>query len=172
MRNGATAGPSACRCDELSRVRVVDFAPVDDDELRLPKLETVAEAGKARWWLSCRRCALCDRHWLVAQEERINDVFIIREMSADESREVSEFGVWPEDFNKYETLLRLGQEAGHSARFMDSRCATLQRTAKNLIDDRPAIADEDIADLLNVSLEDAAWLRRAGYEGQSAEPGA
>jgi hypothetical protein len=143
----------------LSRVRVVDFAPVDEDELVLPKLERVADAGRSLWWLSYRRCAPCGRHWLVAQEERINDVFVIREMSDDEARDIQQLGSWPEDFNKYETLLRLGQEAGHSARFMDSRCATLQRTAKNLIDDRPEITDEEIADLLNVSPEDAAWLR-------------
>jgi hypothetical protein len=66
-------------------------------------------------------------------------------------------------------------EAGvgiHSARFMDSRCATLQRTAKNLIDDRPDINDEEIADLLNVSVEDAAWLRHAVSEGRDSGLGA
>jgi hypothetical protein len=152
----------------LARVRVVDFAPVDDDELVLPKLEKVADAGRSLWWLSYRRCAPCGRHWLVAQEERINDVFVIREMSDDEARDIQQCGIWPDDFNRYETLLRLGQEAGHSARFMDSRCATLQRTAKNLIDDRPEITDEEIADLLNVSLDDAAWLRHAVSEGRDS----
>jgi hypothetical protein len=149
----------------LSRVRVVDFSPVDEDELVLPKLERVADAGRSLWWLSYRRCAPCGRHWLVAQEERINDVFVIREMSDDEARDIRQLGSWPDDFNKYATLLRLGQEAGHSARFVDSRCATLQRTAKNLIDDRPEITDEEIADLLNVSPEDAAWLRDSAAKG-------
>lgn len=164
-----TAGSDQCRCDELSRVRVVDFAPLDDEELRLPELERVAKAGKSLWWLSYRRCTPCGRHWLVAQEERINDVFVIREMSGNEARDIQESGIWPDDFDKYETLLRLSQEAGHSARFVDPRCETLQRTAGNLIGDRPEITDEEIADLLNVSIEDAAWLRHAA-SGQHARP--
>jgi hypothetical protein len=129
--NGTAAGPSLCRCEELSRVRVVDFSPVDEDELVLPKLERVADAGRSLWWLSYRRCAPCGRHWLVAQEERINDVFVIREMSDDEARDIQQLGSWPEDVNKYETLLRLGQEAGHSARLWihgAPRCNALPRT--------------------------------------------
>jgi hypothetical protein len=106
------------------------------------------------------------------QEERINDVFVIREVSDDEARDIQQCGLWPDNFNNYETLLRLSQEAGRSARFMDSRCATLQRTAKNLIDDRLDIDDEEIADLLNVSIEDASWLRQAASEGRDAGLGA
>jgi orotate phosphoribosyltransferase-like protein len=39
------------------------------------------------------------------------------------------------------------------------------RTASDLVAHRPAIEDREIAELLNVSLDDAAWLRQAAHEG-------
>lgn len=154
-----------CRCDELACSRVVDCAPVEEDELRLPRLQTVAHAGDHFWWLSYRRCPTCGRHWMVAQEERINDVCVVREMSATEAADILQLGSWPDDFKQYETLLRLGQEAGHRVRFVDPRCNTLVRTASDLVAHRPVIEDREIAELLNVSLDDAAWLRQAAHEG-------
>jgi hypothetical protein len=74
-----------CRGDELARRRVVDFAPIEVDELRLPRLQAVARAGDDLWWLSYRRRPTCGRHRMVAQEERINDVYVARELSATEA---------------------------------------------------------------------------------------
>lgn len=151
-----------CRCDDLSRVRVVDFAAHEEDgELAMPQLERLVRAGADRWWLSCRRCPVCDRHWLVAQEERINDVYIIRELQLVEATAIAESGRWPSDFDMYETLLRLGRDAGHIARFVDTRCETLQRTARDLMVQRPGIETHEISELLNVSMDDATWLRQA-----------
>ena len=151
-----------CRCDDLSRVRVVDFAADEEDgELAMPKLQRVVRADPDRWWLTCRRCPVCDRHWLVAQEERINDVYIVRELQPAEVTAIVESGRWPSDFDSYEALLRWGREAGHSARFVDTRCETLQRTARDLILQRPNIETQDISELLNVSMDDATWLRQA-----------
>jgi hypothetical protein len=151
----------ACRCDDLSRVRVVDFAPIDEDELTLPPLEPVARAGVDLWWLSYRQCKVCGRNWLVAQEERINDVYVLRELSQLEASAILQAGQWPDDFSQYETLIRLGHAAGHSARFVDTRCDTLVRTTRDMLADRPTIADEVLQRLLNVSADDAAWLRQA-----------
>jgi hypothetical protein len=155
-----------CRCDDLSRVRVVDFAPIDEDELTLPPLEHVARAAVDLWWLSYRRCKVCGRKWLVAQEERINDVYVIRELSQLEASEILGAGKWPDDFSRYETLIRLGHEAGHSARFVDTRCDTLIRTTRDILADRPTIANEELERLLNVSADDAAWLREAAQRFQ------
>ena len=92
-------------------------------------------------------------------------MYVVRELSATEAADIVKVGNWPDDFKQYETLLRLGQEAGHRARFVDPRCNTLVRTASDLVAHRPAIEDSEIAELLNVSLDDAAWLRQAAHEG-------
>lgn len=162
----SNSAKNACRCAELSRVRVVDFAPIDEDELTLPPLEHVARAGVDLWWLSYRQCKVCGRNWLVAQEERINDVYVIRELSQIEASAILQAGQWPADFSQYETLIRLGHEAGHSARFVDTRCDTLIHTTRDMLADRPTIANEELARLLNVSADDAVWLRQAAQRVQ------
>jgi hypothetical protein len=40
--------------------------------------------------------------------ERRNDIYCLRRLDADEVNELLQKNVWPSDFDRYESLLRLG----------------------------------------------------------------
>ena len=77
--------------------------------------------GEPWWWLWCGECSRCGQWWLVGQEERQNDVYCLRRLDADEVNELLQNNVWPSDFDRYESLLRLGRDAGVMFRFADRR---------------------------------------------------
>ena len=127
----------------------------------LPTLEPVRGRGLPWWWLYESRCTVCGAHWLIAQEERFNDIFVLKRLSTAETEQIEQLGVWPTYFDRYETLLRLGAEAGHHARFMNPQEDTLQRITQTLLYDRPSISLAEVGDLLNLSPGEAGWLLEA-----------
>lgn len=136
----------ACRCVTLPKVAVV--------EMGSEVVATIAERrsrGQPWWWLWCGECSGCGQWWLVAQEERQNDVFCLRRMTPTEADDVLRNGVWPSDFDSYESLLRLGRDVGHSVRFADSeRASSLRWTITDLAKARPGIRVSELASLLNL----------------------
>lgn len=135
-----------CHCVDSPDLVVEEF--VADHEIA--QQEIVNRYGPTHWWLSMRICRACSQHWLVAQEERFNDVWIMRKMSKDAAAAASN-GIWPNDFDHYETLLRIGQEYGHQARYANPWETT--PILIDLIGQRPAITDAEIAALVNLPLQ-------------------
>lgn len=155
-----------CQCAFLGETTVGDMTA----DLPNPRHRVLAERGRPWWWLYASLCEHCGQHWLVAQEEGLNDVLIMRKLSSEESRGLHDSGVWPAYFDQYETLLRLGAEAGHHARYADTTNHILQAIVEDLTRDRPDISVEEIATLLNIPVESAAILVRAvaSQSGESA----
>lgn len=60
---------------------VIDMACTADT---VDHFEPLKERGEPFWWLYAARCAVCATNWLVAQEERQNDVILIRRLTAVE----------------------------------------------------------------------------------------
>jgi hypothetical protein len=78
-----------------------------------------------------------------------------------EDRAVEELlknNIWPDIFDKYATLLRLGREAGRSVRFLDPMDSGLGRTIADLARETPGIRLSEIAELLNIGIALAAKL--------------
>ena len=90
---------------------------------------------------------------MIASEERINDIFIMKRLSPSTSQKIMDDSNWPDDFKKFETLLRLGKELGHSVRFVDPISPSLVYTVIDLARARPKIEVEEISDLLQIGLE-------------------
>ncbi|MBI3761530.1 MAG: hypothetical protein HY260_06665 [Chloroflexi bacterium] len=106
----------ACGCAAVGAIGAIDMG---DTAETVDHFDRIRERGEPYWWLYAARCKVCNTHWLVAQEERQNDVILIRRLTADELAQITVSGNWPTDFDLYETLLRLGREAGHTVRWAD-----------------------------------------------------
>jgi hypothetical protein len=145
-----------CTCAVLKDPAVVDMA---DTASTLDLFERIKERGEPYWWLYAARCTICDTHWLVAQEERQNDVILLRRLTAGEVAEIVNADQWPSDFDRYETLLRLGRAAGHTVLWADPiGDSSLRWTMADLARQRPGISVAELAELLDLDEETAAII--------------
>jgi hypothetical protein len=152
------AAPMACECVALADTAVVDMA---NPGRALDHLEEIRQRGDPYWWLHLSRCSACGTSWLVAQEERQNDVFLLHRLDDDEVRAAVENNIWPVDFDRYETLLRLGKAAGHSVTFLDPvGDSSLSWTMQDLARERPGIRLDELAALLNLDRDTAMVIAR------------
>jgi hypothetical protein len=150
-----TCRPAPCACLEMRDLQVV---PMGEHERRLKTAEAVERHGEPLWWLEIDRCSACGQWWLLAAEERQNDNYCLRRMTDVEAERVLAGGPWPTDFHQYETLVRLGIDAGHVFRFlhpMDTRW-----TIALLARQRPGIRVSEIAKLVALDQETAAVVAR------------
>jgi len=109
--------------------------------------------------LYAAKCTSCGTHWLVAQEERHNDVIIQRRLDAAELDGILNRAQWPADFDRYETLLRIGRAAGHTVRWADPiGDSSIQWTMVDLARDRPGITVAELAELLDLDKPTAAII--------------
>lgn len=150
-----TCRPSACACLEM---RNLDVVAMGRHERKLRTLVEMKRHGMPLWWLSLERCSACRQWWLEAAEERQNDVYCLRRVSDEDAERVMAGGAWPTDFHKYETLIRLGIDAGIVFRFihpMDTRW-----TIADLARERPGIRVSELAKLVALDVEVAAAVAR------------
>jgi hypothetical protein len=164
--------PSDCACLRLRDIDVVDMgtfqAPEpafeadrewsDDDVLRT--FERVKDRGSPRWWLWAARCRACGQGWLVGTEERQNDVYCLKRLDGGELGGIVDADRWPPDFDSYESLLRVGLQAGRSVHVLDPTYSSVRDTMADLARTRPGIAISELAKLLSIDLATAAELAR------------
>ena len=147
----------ACRCMTVPNVAVLGMG--EESERVLGTIERRRARGNPFWWLWCGECIHCGQWWLIAQEERQNDVFCLRRLGDAEVRLLQENDIWPADFDSYETLLRLALKAGWSVRFADPENAkSLRWTIADLAKARPGLKVSDLAQLLNLDIDLARIL--------------
>ena len=72
-----------CRCVTLPNVALMDMG--EESEPVLATIEQRLSRGEPFWWLWCGECTRCGQWWLVAQEERQNDVFCLRRLADGEA---------------------------------------------------------------------------------------
>lgn len=118
------------------------------------ELQSLLRRGRPQWWLDLRRCPACSQHWLVAQDERLNDVWVMRRVDEMAATRVLDEGRWPEDLDRYEAVIRKGAEWGHAARYGEP--LETWPMAVDLIGQRPTMTDAELATLVNIDPEDAA----------------
>ena len=177
---------SNCLCIRHPNITVIVMGCHEDF---FASLETTHERGQPYWWLFATDCTSCGESWLVAQEERHNDVYILRRLELAEREAIRAENCWPSDFDRYETLLKIGKDAGHSVRFFDpfSFQAKLWKdaglsgkffdplnsflvdTVRELAKARPGIRISEIASLLNVSNDLAVALAQKAAKRSQLE---
>jgi hypothetical protein len=135
-----------------------------DTDIALQTLETKAKRGSPLWWLSAERCAACKQWWLMATESRINDVYLLKRLSPREGEQILSENRWPEDFDSFGKLLRLGRERGHNWRFMDTLGSSLTSTAADLAREQPGIGVAELAELLQLNIPHAEKVARKAMQ--------
>lgn len=146
----------ACECVTLADTSVLDMA---DPGRGMQFFKERKSRGEPYWWLSFSECSVCGTPWLTAQEERQNDVFVLRRLSDVQAAGINNDGVWPDYLDHYETLLALGRQAGHSVRWVDPiGSSSLAATVQDLARDRPGIKISELMSLLNIEREIAATI--------------
>jgi hypothetical protein len=147
---------SKCRCATLAEIGIIDMGDTADT---CDHFEPIKERGDPYWWLHAARCNSCSTEWLVAQEERQNDVILIRRLTPNELSRILRENVWPADFDQYETLLRLGRAAGHTVRWVDPiNDSSLEWTMADLARQRPGISVTELAELRALDKETASTI--------------
>lgn len=162
-----SAAPPRCECVALPNTAVVDMA---NPEHALDHFQEIARRGEPYWWLWMARCSACNTAWLVAQEERQNDIFLLRRLTEDETSGILDRSDWPRDFDRYETLLQLGGDAGHRVVFVDPIAdSSLRSTMRDLARERPGIRVSELAQLLNLDAETAVAVARDVVDTQGVD---
>ena len=138
---------TTCECGRLENLAVV---PMGHHDEVVRTLDQVRKRGAPWWWLYVSACRACGQMWLIAQEERHNDLFIMRRLDNATTERLLHNNVWPPDFDRYETLLEIGRAAGHSVRFFDVADSPLLHTVTDLARERPGIRVSELASLLNL----------------------
>ena len=97
---------------------------------------------------------------MIAQDERIHDNFLLKRVNATVMERIVQASDWPNDFVRFEQVLRLERESGKVASFLNPRDPALVYTVADLRRERPDISIEDVAFVLAISKESAAHLMR------------
>lgn len=154
-----------CYCHTLPNLADVGMG---DHKHIFKSLDRQAKYGETFWWLWLAECNMCDQFWLVASEERINDVFIMKRLPSHEAQRVLNESIWPSDFNKFSTLLTIGKQRGHTVRFMNPVSRSLVRTVIDLAAENPDLNIEDISALLQIGLPQAEAIVEEAKKDKSA----
>ncbi|RLB48199.1 MAG: hypothetical protein DRJ42_23760 [Deltaproteobacteria bacterium] len=140
-----------CECITLRSLDVVDMG---HHEHIFKTLDKLASRGPQYWWLSIEVCRECTQPWLIASEERQNDVFCMRRLSTEEHALFLESGTWPSDFDSYGRLLEIGREAGRSVRWVAPlEAGSVRETIADLAKERPGIGLSELCSLLNLDAQ-------------------
>jgi len=147
-----------CHCISLSDLAVVPMGGDGMDERVFSTIDRVKDHGGDQWWLNLSVCNSCGQHWMIAQDERINDNFYLRRLDVITAEAIRDQSKWPDEFLTYEQVLMLGIKMSTPCVFLDPRSPALVYTANDLRRERPDISVEEIAHLLAISAADAAHL--------------
>ena len=149
------------RSCECPKVRDLDFIPMGfdgEDERFFANLTEILRYGEKKWWLYISECSRCGTLWMVGQDDRYYDDYFLNRISRDQLSR-AEKGEWPELFLTQERLLAIGRDLSSAPVYVDADSPSLKWTVEDLLKERPAITDSEIADILGISADHAAWLR-------------
>lgn len=148
--------PMACSCIKYADLSIIKMG--DDERLTIffSTVNIVKRFGDPCWWLAFFNCAACHQNWLIAQESRINDIYILQRISVTETNLIQEQNEWPLSFRTYKELLKIGKEHGVGFRFFEPLSSpSLCYTIDEIVKEDKNIQPEEISQLMNLDIEDA-----------------
>jgi len=149
--------PLDCYCELISDLDILDMGAPEADSF-FNSIDHVKDRGNPYWWLYCSKCNICETAWLIGQEERHNDIFCLKRLSNSEYKNIVEENVWPNDFDKFENLLKIGYDAGKKVRFFDPLSSSLKQTIIDIDNEHPGISFSDLIQILNIDDETGKML--------------
>lgn len=165
-------------CDEkchCAPVRNLDAIEMGGDwffEKFFSTLTIFAKPPPEKWWLYASKCSVCGTSWLVAQEERIHDMFYVERMSDVAVSEIKR-NQWPTRFQTYADVLDVGVKLEvRKAQFIDPMSGALQVTVEELLQADPEISANNIGSKLGISRDHAeSLMTKVKKEGADATTG-
>lgn len=148
-----------CECPAIRDLAAIPMGGDFYSEKVFESFERMIEFGPDKWWLYLSRCDRCATLWLIAQDERIYDAFLLARID-DSALAEAQAGKWPSRFLTYEDVLATGRKLSNPPRFLDPMAASLQWTVEDLLKERPDITAGEIAHLLGLSNGHASKLMR------------
>ncbi|MBX9885328.1 MAG: hypothetical protein K2X68_10185, partial [Novosphingobium sp.] len=146
-----------CECPLLRDLCAVPMGSEGLDERVFATVRPIIDHGGAQWWLYLSRCTACGQYWMVAQDDRIYDEYLLRRLDGSAAQGIATDSTWPPDFITYEAVLRTCRIFAHPPIFFEALSHALVQTAHDVRQARPSITEKEIADLLGIS---AAHVRR------------
>lgn len=151
--------PQHCTCLQVRNIDVIDMGSSEAGGF-FDTLEESKRRGEPYRWLSLYQCQECHQWWLVASEQRHNDLYCLRRLLTDEAHEILQADRWPTYFDKFETLLRLGLETGRRILWKNPLEPSLAWMIADLAREKPGIYITEIAELLSLDLQLVRQLAR------------
>lgn len=149
----------SCLCLQLEDLAVVGMGGPNGFGGRVfSTLKEVRKHGGPQWWLYASTCSACGQGWMIAQDDRVHDNFIMRRIESKTIYQIVKDGDWPDYFQRCEEVLRIESKSGKVAHFLNPQDPALFATAYDLRCERPDISIEDIAFALAISTESARHL--------------
>ena len=148
----------SCSCVKLYSIDIIGMG--SDQQSFMDSFKQTKERGGKYWWLYMSQCNICKTNWLIALEERQNDVFLLLKLNQEQVTQIIDQNIWPTEFDEYENLLKLSKEAGHKVRFVDPLNSSMVDTIIDLVKNRPNINSKEIANLLSIKLDLANELTK------------
>jgi hypothetical protein len=149
-----------CLCPAVPDLAIIAMG---GDRLDLRFFATVREIqrhGGDLWWLYLSRCEVCGQNWMLAQEERIYDDYLLKRLTTGEAEATISDGRWPSDFLTYESVLEIARRLGSTASFVDPRSPALIVSVRDLKVSRVGITATEIAKLLGIEEAHAIELMK------------
>ncbi len=145
--------PLKCECLLLPDLAVIPMGCDGLDKRFFATVQGIRSYGRNLWWLHLSHCKVCGQNWLIAQEERIYDDYMIKRLTEEEANQIVNTDKWPDDFLTYENVLKVGQTLSKACRFFDPMSYSLIDTVKDLRRERPGIKTPEMATLLGITAE-------------------
>jgi hypothetical protein len=153
----ADAIPS-CECSRYDDLANIPMGFDGEDERFFATVVRILDHGGSQWWLYLSRCDRCHQHWMIAQDERIFDEYLLKRFGVSEAESIRLNRKWPTDFMRYEDVLR---ELGKRCRFpiwMDLNESPLAHTIKEIREVNPALSLAEAASLVGLDRVQLAKL--------------
>ena len=150
---------SDCRCGGLSDVDNIPMGFDGDDERFFATVNRIQDHGGTQWWLYLSQCESCGQHWVIAQEERIFDEYLVRRITKTDAQAIVSKGDWPNEFLQYEKVLRTLRTRSSYPIWFDLNDSPLARTITELRQENPDLSIVEAAELIGVDRSDLVKLR-------------
>jgi hypothetical protein len=145
---------------ECPTIKDLDFIPMGfdgADQKMFANLTEVLEFGEEKRWLYISRCDRCDTLWMIGQDDLYYDDYYLKRIKEHEFDKAKQ-GQWPELFLTKERLLALGRDLSSAPIYAEADAPSLLFTVQDLVKERPSITAEQIANIMDTSVEHATLL--------------
>ena len=143
--------PRYCECLLLSDDNVTHMGSELDEKV-FATLDKIKSYGQSKWWLDYFKCKICNQPWLVAEDQRINDVNYLKRITTSDEEGIINNNAWPPYFQTYAELFKIAKKYNIKVRWLD-HASSLEWAVEDMIAENKHITVKEIAYLLDIKIK-------------------